>query len=281
MSKTWRAKRYELRIVGRRSVVITLRRFRRAGKSGSQHVWNTNTGGIRQIVWELRVKRKRGRKARASRPPKKLNEFLTSRAPTAAIIIGIIGIAFCSYQLLRTHRLEPKQTFIAAAAVQKPVAKPQPPLTMPHSIPVHVAIPSQNIDVDITPVDRDSNGAIAMPPTLDWVAGWYDLSPTPGELGPAVIVGHVDTYEGISVFWNLRYVQPGDSVAVTRADGTTANFSITALQQYDQATFPTQTVYGNTSDSELRLITCGGSFDTSTGHYTQNTVVYAKLISAS
>jgi sortase (surface protein transpeptidase) len=260
-------------------VAVTFRRFRRARVPERQIVLNTGVGSIRQIVWELRVKRKRARKAAGTRPPKPRNEFLKTALPTGFIVLGLVGIGYSSYELARPHSLQPKQTFVTTAEVHK-TASPQPPLTMPHSVPVHLNIPSQNIDLDIVPVDRDANGAIAMPPTLDWVAGWYDLSPTPGELGPAVIVGHVDTYEGISVFWDLRYVQPGDPVAVTRADGSTANFKVTALQQYDQADFPTQTVYGNTDDAELRLITCGGTFDTATGHYTQNTVVFAKLVGA-
>lgn len=277
----WRAKHYRLRISQRRSVEVTFRRFRRARPVRHQHLVNLRLGSVRQIVWELRVKRQRARKARASRPPRWRNEFLRASLPTAVIVVGLIGAGYSAYQLVRPHRLEPTRTFADTAAIQRPASKPQPPLALPRSTPVHLNIPSQNIDLDIVPVDRDASGAIAMPPLFDWVAGWYDLSPTPGEIGPAVIVGHVDTYKGISVFWDLRYVQPGDSVAVTRADGHTANFTVTALQQYDQNNFPTQTVYGNTSDAELRLITCGGTFDTSTGHYTQNTVVYAKLVSAS
>lgn len=275
--KTWRARHYRLRLTKRRALHVTLRRFRRAKPASDQHVLNVRIAGLRQIVWQIRVKRRRARRAAQIRGQQKRQKLqIRTAVPVGLIMLGIVGISFSAYQLLHPRSLEPQHPFVTTAKVEK--VAPKTPLTLPRSIPTHITIPSQNIDVDITPVDRDGNGAIAMPPTLDWVAGWYDLSPTPGELGPAVIVGHVDTYQGISVFWNLRYVQPGESVAVTRTDGSTANFTVTALQQYDQANFPTSTVYGNTSDSELRIITCGGTFDTTTGHYTQNTVVYAKLV---
>ncbi len=152
------------------------------------------------------------------------------------------------------------------------------PTTLAKSTPTHITIASQQIDVDLVPVGLAPDGSIELPPVLDWVAGWYNYSPTPGELGPAVIVGHVDNYEGPSVFWQLRNVQAGDTVDVAREDGSVAHFKITQLAEYDQNNFPTETVYGNTANAELRLITCSGTFDTVTQHYTQNTVVYAQLI---
>jgi hypothetical protein len=272
---TWRARHFRLQITKRRAFHVTLRRFRRSRPTNSHHVVNVRIASIRQIVWQLRVKRRRARRAARARGNQKLQQIRTA-LPIGLVMLGLVGAGYSIYQLVHTRSLEPQHTFATTADIKEQAATS--PLTLPRSMPTHITIRSQNIDVDIIPVDRDSNGAIAMPPTLDWVAGWYDLSPTPGELGPSVIVGHVDTYEGISVFWNLRYVLPGDSVAITRTDGNTANFTVTALQEYDQANFPTATVYGNTSDAELRIITCGGEFDTATGHYTQNTVVYAKLI---
>jgi hypothetical protein len=169
--------------------------------------------------------------------------------------------------------LEPAKTYSVTAP---PVSKP---LTLPKSIPTHLSIASQQIDTDLTPVGLNDDGSLQLPPVLEWVAGWYKYSPTPGELGPAVIAGHVDSYENISVFWRLRYVVAGDIIDVTRTDGTVAHFRVTQLAQYDQHTFPTEQVYGNTKDAELRVITCGGTFDTTTGHYTENTVLYATLVS--
>jgi sortase (surface protein transpeptidase) len=115
------------------------------------------------------------------------------------------------------------------------------------------------------------------PNVLDYVTGWYKYSPTPGELGPAIIVGHVDSYKGISVFWRLRELVPGDTIDITRADGSVAKFQVNSLQQFDQTNFPTQAIYGDINYAGLRLITCGGTFNRKTGHYDHNMVVFASL----
>lgn len=111
-------------------------------------------------------------------------------------------------------------------------------------------------------------------------AGWFELSPTPGEVGPAVIAAHVD-YAGVpGIFVRLRDVQPDDEIAVARADGTTAVFTVYQVQRYPKSEFPTQQVYGNTETPELRLITCGGPFDEASGNYLDNVVVYGRMTSA-
>jgi hypothetical protein len=106
------------------------------------------------------------------------------------------------------------------------------------------------------------------------VAGWYDLDPRPGQLGPAVILGHVDSYTGPAVFFRLRSLLPGDIITV-RSGGQTLRFAVTKLLTYARDHFPTMAVFGSTPDPELRLITCSGPFDRSTGHYTDNLVVFA------
>jgi sortase (surface protein transpeptidase) len=93
-----------------------------------------------------------------------------------------------------------------------------------------------------------------------------------------VIAGHVDSYHGPAVFYWLRDLKPGDKVYVSRADGTIAVFSVTRVQQYPKAAFPTSVVYGPAPDAELRLITCGGTFDSTTGHYLSNVIAYATLV---
>ena len=111
-------------------------------------------------------------------------------------------------------------------------------------------------------------------------AAWYTGSPTPGSTGPSVIEGHVDSAaRGPSVFFKLGSLEPGETVLVTRRDGTTAVFTVNAVRRYAKDAFPTATVYANTDHSALRLITCGGSFDHATGHYRDNTVVFAHLTS--
>lgn len=110
-------------------------------------------------------------------------------------------------------------------------------------------------------------------------AAWYEQSPTPGELGPSVIVGHIDSADnGPSMFFHLGELAVGDTVTVTRDDGTAAVFEVHAVRQYRKDSFPTVQVYGNTDHAALRLITCGGSFDQQTGHYRDNVVVFGRLI---
>ena len=108
-------------------------------------------------------------------------------------------------------------------------------------------------------------------------AGWYDLGPAPGQLGPAVIAGHVDSDHGPGAFFRLGALRPGDRINVTRADGTVALFRVDAVDDYSKDSFPTQQVYGPVSYAGLRVITCGGSFNFQTHHYLSNIVIYATL----
>ncbi len=110
-------------------------------------------------------------------------------------------------------------------------------------------------------------------------AAWYKYSSTPGSLGPAVILGHVDSAtQGPSVFFNLGDLRPDDKVLVTRADGLVAVFRVDGVRRYPKDDFPTRLVYGSTDYAALRLITCGGPFDYATGHYLDNIVVFASLV---
>jgi sortase (surface protein transpeptidase) len=119
-----------------------------------------------------------------------------------------------------------------------------------------------------------ATGALQVPSSTS-VAGWYTGSPRPGAIGSAVIAGHIDSYLGPGVFFELSRLRPGDRVYVRRADGTLAVFRVTAVRSYVKDHFPTQAVYGPTPDAELRLITCGGTFDPAVRSYLSNTVVYA------
>ena len=106
-------------------------------------------------------------------------------------------------------------------------------------------------------------------------AGWWAGGPRPGQVGPAVILGHVDSKTGPAVFFRLGELEAGDEVLVDRTDGTTARFQVTSLDRYHKAEFPSELVYYPTGQPELRLVTCGGPFDPSTGHYRDNLVVFA------
>jgi sortase (surface protein transpeptidase) len=154
-------------------------------------------------------------------------------------------------------------------------AKLEPsPLT--RSTPVRLTIPDIGVDTKLMDLGLLTDGSLQVPPS-GFPAGWYTGGPTPGELGPAVIAGHID-HNGPGVFFNLHQLRPGELVTVTRADGTMPTFRISRVAQYPKDQFATTAVYGNLNHPGLRLITCGGSFNRRTGHYRDNIVVFADLI---
>lgn len=156
-----------------------------------------------------------------------------------------------------------------------------PPL--PPAQPTHVDIPAIGVSSDLLSLGQNPDGTIEVPPLdRDSRAGWYRDSPTPGERGPAVLLGHVDSAAyGPGVFFRLGALRPGDTVAVSRIDHTVATFRVARVTSVPKDSFPTLEVYGNTGDAELRLITCGGRFDSTTRNYLSNVVVYAVLIGTS
>jgi hypothetical protein len=106
-------------------------------------------------------------------------------------------------------------------------------------------------------------------------AGWYAQGPAPGDPGPAVIIGHLDSNRGPGVFWRLGQVRIGDEVVVSRSDGSAVRFGVRRLARYSRSSFPSSDVFGTRPGPELRLITCSGRFNFLTRQYTDNLVVYA------
>jgi sortase (surface protein transpeptidase) len=141
-------------------------------------------------------------------------------------------------------------------------------------LPVALTIPAIGVQTSLVHLGLTSAGTLQVPSSTA-VAGWYDGGPRPGAIGPAVIAGHIDSYSGPGVFYHLSQLTPGDRVYVRRADGSLAVFRVTAVRSYAKTRFPSLAVYGPTPDAELRLITCGGTFDYQTRSYRSNTVVYA------
>jgi sortase (surface protein transpeptidase) len=150
----------------------------------------------------------------------------------------------------------------------------QPPAPAPVARPVALTIPLIGVRTQLITLGLAADGTMQVPSSTA-VAGWYTGSPRPGAMGPAIIVGHIDSVSGPGVFFRLSELRPGDRIYVTRADGSLAEFRVTAVQIYLKTAFPVQAVYGETPDPELRLVTCGGTFDAATGHYLSNTIVYA------
>jgi sortase (surface protein transpeptidase) len=142
------------------------------------------------------------------------------------------------------------------------------------AVPLRIRIPAIDVDSPVTPVDVDGTGALQPPEGPD-NTGWYAEGPVPGATGPAVLAGHVDSSTGPAVFYRLRDLPEGSRIEVDRSDGTTAAFVARRTFQTAKAAFPTDAVYSPTPAPELRLVTCGGTFDRSIGHYRDNVVVEA------
>lgn len=154
-------------------------------------------------------------------------------------------------------------------------------LRLPESEPVRLSIPAAGITTDFSePLYVEDNGEIEVPDSFTTV-GYYGYGPTPGELGPAVVLGHVDSYQGPAVFWTLGQVNPGDLIEIERADGEIAVFAVTRLERHLQSGFPTEQVYGDIDHAGLRLITCSGTYDRGRERYTHNLIVFAELVGTS
>jgi sortase (surface protein transpeptidase) len=183
---------------------------------------------------------------------------------------------------------------LAAAHQRTPPAVPlalPSPVSSPQAVPVAVkeqavaaptviSIPTIKVRSPLLVLGQAADGSLETPPPGPHYdqAGWYRYSPRPGAIGPAVVVGHIDSKSGgPSVFFRLGELRRGDAIDVTRTDGSTVTFAVDDVRRFHKADFPTQLVYGNTDHAALRLITCGGPFDRTTGHYLDNIVVTASL----
>lgn len=149
--------------------------------------------------------------------------------------------------------------------------------TMPIAIPVRLQIPSIGVDSELMDLGLQPDGTLEVPPS-GFPAGWYTGAPTPGELGPAIIAGHVSWAGQPGVFFHLQDLSTGDEIAITREDGSTARFRVTRVERFAKDQFPTQAVYGDLDHAGLRLITCGGEFDRQLRSYRDNVVVFAEFV---
>jgi sortase (surface protein transpeptidase) len=189
--------------------------------------------------------------------------------PVACVVLGVTAVV-CSA--------------IAAAAP----APPAPPAAVPssevsfHSVrsyadvaePVRLRIPALGIDAPLTHLGVAPDRTIEVPADFA-VPGWFDQGPRPGQPGPAVILGHVDSKAGPAVFYRLSRLPVGAVVFVDRADGSTVDFRVRGTQHVAKTAFPTDLVYAPTLEPSLRLVTCGGPFDHTKSSYSDNVIVYA------
>lgn len=160
---------------------------------------------------------------------------------------------------------------------QEPVPDAQGQPSLPRSVPTTVEIPSIGVFAKLLSLGVDAGNELAVPP-LDKadLASWYNLGPSPGELGSAVIVGHVDSEKiGPAVFFDLGRLEAGDLIKVAREDGTVVKFNVDAVMSFPKSEFPSNYIYGGQDRATLRVITCGGEYDKKNKNYLSNIVVFA------
>ncbi|MGX7678966.1 class F sortase [Jatrophihabitans sp. DSM 45814] len=221
---------------------------------------------------------------------------------TMAVLLVLVGVAaLIIAQRAQQHAPQPPASAAIAQSTAPRVATPRAssageqtagtrakamPATvgpiLKASTPTHVSIPAIGVDSSLLQLGLNPDKTVQVPPLgKDSRAGWYRNSPSPGQLGPSVLLGHVDSAEyGPGVFFKLGALRPGDQVSVTRADRMVAVFRVDRVVSYPKDHFPTLEVYGNTDNAALRLITCGGKFDLSTHNYENNIVAYASLVAS-
>lgn len=199
----------------------------------------------------------------------------------ALIVIGVLGIITIS---LATIRLRSPPTPVHQPATTEQITpqstekeQPAQPFTMSASDPTRLRITDINVDTSFVQLEQHDDGTMQVPKSPE-VAGWYRLGPTPGELGPAIIVGHVDSSRGPAIFWRISQLELGQKIEVDRTDGSTAIFAVSQVSIFDQNYFPTEEVYGNIDYAGLRIITCGGQYIRDIERYTHNVVVFASLV---
>jgi hypothetical protein len=202
-------------------------------------------------------------------------------ALAAAGLVALVVAGFGGWQAWQGSQALPTAPVLAVPTI----GSDEPPPTaadgsgLDRSAPVSISVPAIRVRAGVDQVGLAADGSMAEQPLAKADrAAWYRLGPAPGQVGPAVIVGHVDTKHAKGVFYDLNRLRPGDTVSVTRADGRTVTFIVDGLAEYPKDQFPTAKVYAATRYPALRLITCGGSFDTAAGSYVDNIVVYLHMV---
>lgn len=277
-SRGRKVRKYSLNLPFSRSLIISLRKFttnkNRRSKRKRQLVFALNILYVREVALELTGPKKK----KARRSPDWRLGFKQTRIKTAVacalLIAGMVSSLFFGTHLQKAADFTIRPSSTKALTAPHTVGK-----VLSRSIPTRLQIPKIGVNTQLSQVGLQANGQMQMPWDIE-TASWYKYSPTPGEVGPSVIVGHLDgaNYANMAgVFYRLHELSPGDQILVTRTDGTVATFKVLYLKQVPQNDFPTQEIYGNINYAGIRLITCGGTFDSNTGHYNQNTVVYGAL----
>ncbi len=213
----------------------------------------------------------RGSAVRASR---------SKRWQLAAAALLLVGVGSLTVGLRGGNHALPSPAPSPAAVRSAAGAPPNPPkvatLATARSTPTTLRIPAIGLSVSLSTLGLNADGSVQVPTTIQQ-PGWFRLGPTPGQVGSAVILGHVDNSTGPGVFFQLRTLTAGDQVFVGLTDGDPAQFAVDSVAEYPKQQFPAQRVYGSNGSSALQLVTCGGVFDHQTGSYLSNIVVYTSL----
>jgi hypothetical protein len=153
------------------------------------------------------------------------------------------------------------------------------PAPLAFSTPTRVSVPSISAESRLVATGLQPDGRLAVPPVSEPMqASWFDKSPTPGQVGPSVILGHINGNGQPGIFADLSKVVAGAQVVIDRADGQRAVFQVSRVETVPKSSFPTDLVYNDTPNPQLRLITCGGDYDRANRSYLANVIVYADLI---
>lgn len=197
----------------------------------------------------------------------------------AVIVLLLVGVGFlvASVRGKDTAIVHPATPSSAAHAAATTVTG-TPAVVPARSVPVSLRIPSIGVSVSLSRLGLNADGT-AQVPTKYAEPGWFKLGPAPGQVGSAVILGHVDDKKGPAVFYKLPTLRAGDKVDVSLADGAVAHFAVKTVEKYLKAQFPARKVYASHGYSALQLVTCGGKFNATTGHYESNVVAYTTLVS--
>lgn len=175
-------------------------------------------------------------------------------------------------------QVQPQVQVQAQAPAKPPATPPVIVRGLDRSIPTRIAIPSLWINAPVDQLGLRSDGTLETPSfARSKNAAWFKYGPSPGEVGPAVILGHVDNKTDRAVFFELRRIKVGAKVEISRADGSKLLFTVDSVEQFPKANFPTERVYGQTNSPTLRMVTCGGKFDKARGDYLDNIIVFASL----
>jgi hypothetical protein len=203
------------------------------------------------------------------------------RVPSAllagAAVFGAIAVAA---ELLRDTPPPPPPSAPAispgGAVAPAHVVRRVRTVAVPHRepLPVRLQVPAIGVDAPLVRLGLDARGALEVPKRWEQ-AGWFGRTARPGERGAAVIAGHVDSTAGPAVFYRLGALRPDDAIRVRRRDGSSIAFRVRRVERWPKDRFPTARVYQPTRRPTLRLITCGGTFNPQSGHYLDNTIVFA------